>query len=168
MDLCLACGEQSLDPPKDGYRGAISLTWMRSLDDAWGRLDLHRRLCASGDACFVGQKVYLFCASEGLATVFRSAYKSLGKSDAKVVDEVAKRHWLRDLVAGSDPAAQCLITHTKFAGRVQPPPAVDIDIKLDWLESGGLAGLLLAMIWRFRQQVRPRFHLGRQDDPTIY
>ena len=28
---------------------------------------------ASVDAAFVGQNVYLFCASEGLATVFRGA-----------------------------------------------------------------------------------------------
>lgn len=40
-----------------------------------------RRLFASADACFIGQNVYLFCASEGLATVFRGAVdqKTLGK-----------------------------------------------------------------------------------------
>jgi len=32
-----------------------------------------RRLYASADAGFFGQNVYLFCASEGLATVFRAA-----------------------------------------------------------------------------------------------
>ena len=32
-----------------------------------------RQLYASSDACFIGQNVYLFCASEGLATVFRGA-----------------------------------------------------------------------------------------------
>ena len=32
-----------------------------------------RRLYASVDTGFIGQNVYLFCASEGLATVFRSA-----------------------------------------------------------------------------------------------
>jgi len=32
-----------------------------------------RRLYASADAAFIGQNVYLFCASEGLATVFRGA-----------------------------------------------------------------------------------------------
>ena len=32
-----------------------------------------RRLFASVDAGFIGQNVYLFCASEGLATVFRAA-----------------------------------------------------------------------------------------------
>jgi nitroreductase len=32
-----------------------------------------RRLYASADSCFIGQNVYLFCASEGLATVFRGA-----------------------------------------------------------------------------------------------
>ena len=39
-----------------------------------------RRLYASIDAAFAGQNVYLFCASEGLATVFRGAvdYQKLG------------------------------------------------------------------------------------------
>jgi nitroreductase len=32
-----------------------------------------RRLYASVDSAFIGQNVYLFCASEGLATVFRGA-----------------------------------------------------------------------------------------------
>ncbi len=32
-----------------------------------------RRLYASVDAAFIGQNVYLFCASEGLGTVFRGA-----------------------------------------------------------------------------------------------
>ena len=32
-----------------------------------------RRLYASVDAAFIGQNVYLFCASENLATVFRGA-----------------------------------------------------------------------------------------------
>jgi nitroreductase len=32
-----------------------------------------RRLYASVDTGFIGQNVYLFCASEGLATVFRGA-----------------------------------------------------------------------------------------------
>jgi hypothetical protein len=34
---------------------------------------VERRLYASVDAGFIGQNVYLFCASEGLATVFRGA-----------------------------------------------------------------------------------------------
>jgi nitroreductase len=32
-----------------------------------------RSLFASADSCFIGQNVYLFCASEGLATVFRGS-----------------------------------------------------------------------------------------------
>jgi nitroreductase len=32
-----------------------------------------RRLYASVDAGFIGQNIYLFCASEGLATLFRGA-----------------------------------------------------------------------------------------------
>jgi nitroreductase len=41
-----------------------------------------RRLYASVDAAFMGQNVYLFCASEGLATVFRGAvdYAGLARS----------------------------------------------------------------------------------------
>jgi nitroreductase len=41
-----------------------------------------RRLFASADACFIGQNVYLFCASEGLAAVFRGAVdqKALGQA----------------------------------------------------------------------------------------
>ncbi len=41
-----------------------------------------RRLYASVDTGFIGQNVYLFCASEGLATVFRGAvdYPKLGRT----------------------------------------------------------------------------------------
>ena len=41
-----------------------------------------RRLYASVDTGFIGQNVYLFCASEGLATVFRGAvdYKMLERT----------------------------------------------------------------------------------------
>ena len=41
-----------------------------------------RRLYASTDTGFIGQNVYLFCASEGLATVFRGAvdYEKLDKT----------------------------------------------------------------------------------------
>jgi nitroreductase len=41
-----------------------------------------RRLFASVDAGFIGQNVYLFCASEGLGSVFRGAvpYKKLEKA----------------------------------------------------------------------------------------
>ncbi|MGO9807542.1 MAG: nitroreductase family protein [Rhodomicrobium sp.] len=41
-----------------------------------------RRLYASVDTGFIGQNVYLFCASEGLATVFRGAvdYKKLAEA----------------------------------------------------------------------------------------
>jgi nitroreductase len=41
-----------------------------------------RRLYASVDTGFIGQNVYLFCASEGLATVFRAAldYRQLART----------------------------------------------------------------------------------------
>jgi nitroreductase len=40
-----------------------------------------RRLYASVDAAFIGQNVYLYCASEGLASVFRGAvdYEKLAR-----------------------------------------------------------------------------------------
>jgi nitroreductase len=41
-----------------------------------------QRLYASADACFIGQNVYLFCASEGLATVFRGAVDTRGLAKA--------------------------------------------------------------------------------------
>ena len=45
-------------------------------------LSAERRLYASVDAAFAGQNVYLFCASEGLATVFRGALdtEALGRT----------------------------------------------------------------------------------------
>ena len=50
-----------------------------------------QRLFASADACFIGQNVYLFCASEGLATVFRGAVdqKALAKAMRLEPDEFA-------------------------------------------------------------------------------
>ena len=46
-----------------------------------------RRLFASVDACFIGQNVYLFCASEGLATVFRGAVDQAGLGAAMNLPE---------------------------------------------------------------------------------
>jgi nitroreductase len=45
-------------------------------------LSAERRLFASVDTAFIGQNVYLFCASEGLATVFRGAVdtEALGRT----------------------------------------------------------------------------------------
>ncbi|HLZ01099.1 MAG TPA: nitroreductase family protein [Bradyrhizobium sp.] len=45
-----------------------------------------RRLYASVDACFIGQNVYLFCASEGLATVFRGAVDQKALAEAMHLD----------------------------------------------------------------------------------
>ena len=50
-----------------------------------------RRLYASVDTAFIGQNVYLFCASEGLGTVFRGSFdgvklaKLLGLADRQFV-----------------------------------------------------------------------------------
>lgn len=45
-----------------------------------------QRLYASADACFIGQNVYLFCASEGLATVFRGAVNQKALAEAMHLD----------------------------------------------------------------------------------
>jgi nitroreductase len=45
-----------------------------------------RRLYASVDAGFIGQNVYLFCASEGLATVFRGALDQQKVADKLQLD----------------------------------------------------------------------------------
>ncbi|MFC5581124.1 nitroreductase family protein [Rhodanobacter terrae] len=46
-----------------------------------------RRLFASVDAAFIGQNVYLFCASEGLGTVFRGAFDQKKLTDALKLDD---------------------------------------------------------------------------------
>ena len=58
------------------------------------RMDVHgeeRRIYASVDAAFIGENVYLFCASEGLGTVFRGSFddfklaRCLGLADQQFV-----------------------------------------------------------------------------------
>ncbi|RFB76494.1 nitroreductase family protein [Methylovirgula sp. 4M-Z18] len=44
--------------------------------------DEERRLYASVDAAFIGENIYLFCASEGLGTVFRGAVDTKGLGQA--------------------------------------------------------------------------------------
>ena len=46
-----------------------------------------RRLYASVDAAFIGQNVYLFCASEGLGTVFRGAFDPKKLAQALKLDD---------------------------------------------------------------------------------
>lgn len=46
-----------------------------------------KRLYASVDAAFIGQNVYLFCASEGLGTVFRGAVDQHKLGEALQLDE---------------------------------------------------------------------------------
>ena len=55
-----------------------------------------RRLYASVDAAFAGQNVYLFCASEGLATVFRGAVDYEKLNQAMRLDSRAVRHLRAD------------------------------------------------------------------------
>lgn len=46
-----------------------------------------RRLFASVDTAFIGQNVYLFCASEGLGTVFRGAFDQTKLANALKLDD---------------------------------------------------------------------------------
>jgi len=52
-------------------------------------LSAERRLYSCVDAAFIGQNVYLFCASEGLATVFRGAVDTevLGRTLGLDIDQ---------------------------------------------------------------------------------
>lgn len=43
---------------------------------------IQSRLYASVDAAFIGENVYLFCAPEGLGTVFRGAVDRAGLAEA--------------------------------------------------------------------------------------
>lgn len=60
----------------------VNLTYVAHGDRMSELLSAERRLYASVDAGFIGQNVYLFCASEGLATVFRGALdtEALGRT----------------------------------------------------------------------------------------
>jgi nitroreductase len=51
----------------------VNLIYVAHGDRMQGVSAEDRRLFASVDAAFIGQNVYLFCASETLATVFRGA-----------------------------------------------------------------------------------------------
>ena len=46
-----------------------------------------RRLFASVDTAFIGENVYLFCASEGLGTVFRGAFDRKKLAEALKLDD---------------------------------------------------------------------------------
>jgi hypothetical protein len=61
---------------------AVNLIYVAHGERMSDLLPVERRLYASVDTAFVGQNVYLFCASEGLATVFRGALdtEALGKT----------------------------------------------------------------------------------------
>jgi nitroreductase len=51
----------------------LNLVYVAHGERMVGVAPVERRLYASVDTGFIGQNVYLFCASEGLATVFRGA-----------------------------------------------------------------------------------------------
>ena len=60
----------------------LNLIYVAHGDRMEGISSEERRLYASVDAAFAGQNVYLFCASEGLGTVFRGAvdYEKLNRA----------------------------------------------------------------------------------------
>jgi len=65
---------RALTGTQDFVRGApLNLVYVAHGERMTGISAEERRLYASVDAAFIGQNVYLFCASEGLATVFRGA-----------------------------------------------------------------------------------------------
>lgn len=68
---------------------AINLIYVAHGERMSELMDVERRLFASVDAAFIGQNVYLFCAAEGLATVFRGALdtETLGRSLGLGVDQ---------------------------------------------------------------------------------
>ncbi len=63
-------------------RAALNLVYVADLSAAAGADREEKVLYAAADTGFIGQNVYLFCASEGLATVIRGYIdrKALGKA----------------------------------------------------------------------------------------
>ena len=51
----------------------VNLVYVAHSERMGDLLSAERRLYASVDTAFIGENIYLFCASEGLATVFRGA-----------------------------------------------------------------------------------------------
>ncbi len=51
----------------------VNLIYVADFSRMRGRSDEERREVAAADTAFIGQNVYLYCASEGLATVFRGS-----------------------------------------------------------------------------------------------
>jgi len=54
-------------------RAPVNLVYVANLDRMQGASSEHKDLYAAADTGFVAQNVYLFCASEGLATVVRGS-----------------------------------------------------------------------------------------------
>ena len=69
---------------KQGYVGsaALNLVYVADLSKAVDGDENSKMYLAAADTGFIGQNVYLFCASEGLATVFRASIdkKKLGEA----------------------------------------------------------------------------------------
>ncbi len=51
---------------------AVNLIYVADMDRVAGGSEDEKKLYAGADAAFIGQNVYLFCASEGLETVIRA------------------------------------------------------------------------------------------------
>ena len=65
----------------------LNLVYVAHGDRMTGVSAEDRRLYASVDAAFIGQNVYLFCASEGLGTVFRGALDKVALGRAMKLPE---------------------------------------------------------------------------------
>jgi nitroreductase len=97
-----------------------------------------RRLFASVDAGFIGQNVYLFCASQGLATVFRGAVpyaeltRKLALPPEQFVPQLMGRLELAYYVALLS-AAQYHGSRSAYGKEDEKPAAGDIAARLDRL-----------------------------------
>lgn len=69
QDIRAATGTQ--DFVKDAYTNLVYVADFSRMDPALTTED--KKIAAAADAGFIGQNVYLFCASEGLATVVRGS-----------------------------------------------------------------------------------------------
>jgi nitroreductase len=70
-----------------------------------------RRLYASVDASFIGQNVYLFCAAEGLATVFRGAVDGPKLGQTLKLPE-------QQFVTFAQTVGYCYSSNTRWKGRI--------------------------------------------------
>ena len=85
---CLATDIRALTGLQDFVSEApVELIYVAHSERMHDLIAEDRRLYASVDAAFIGQNVYLFCASEGLGTVFRGAFDPKKLAQALKLDD---------------------------------------------------------------------------------